>query len=275
MNIQSRPSLTPAQQKRKQSLEDFRCGRYREDRVGRMPVGIRYTYDGSPYLWHFERHEKIDPTLTTRAESVVSTESDSSIADRELAHYNLQETSLLVRSSLVPQVSPLSQSPMVSDLFPSPVKTSLPISDSDAVSSSLHTESSAPAATGDIVGQLSSLAGLIASAPLTKQSDVIETVPAAAHELVVEESTKEETMTQPVVSKRLDDATKLFLDRMQMVIERWQMPIPGENREQYDEREHHVTVLTHCWVNWEELSQEERDHATYRVNQWATYFGIC
>ncbi len=67
---------------------------------------------------------------------------------------------------------------------------------------------------GDIIGQSSSLAGLIALAPLMKESDVIETVPAVAHELLVELSTKEETMTQSVVSKRLDDATKPFLDRM-------------------------------------------------------------
>ncbi len=49
----------------------------------------------------------------------------------------------------------------------------------------------------------------------------------------------------------------------------------NENREQYDEREHRITVLTYCWEIWEELSKEERDHATYHVNQWATYFGIC
>ncbi len=48
VNIRLRPSLTPVQQKQKQSLEDFRWGHYQKDRVGRIPVGIRYAHDGSP-----------------------------------------------------------------------------------------------------------------------------------------------------------------------------------------------------------------------------------
>ncbi len=60
---------------------------------------------------------------------------------------------------------------------------------------------------------------------------------------------------------------------MRTVIER-QKPIPGENREQHDEREVHVTALTYGWENWEDLAKEQRDHATINVNLWVSYFGI-
>ncbi len=78
-------------------------------------------------------------------------------------------------------------------------------------------------------------------------------------------------MAQPVASKRLDDATELFLDHMRTVIERRQNPIHGENREQHDEREDHVSPLTYGWENFEDLTQEERDFTIMSVNQWATY----
>ncbi len=81
-------------------------------------------------------------------------------------------------------------------------------------------------------------------------------------------------MAQSAAQKQLDDVTVLFLDRMRTVIECMQKPTPGENRAQHDERENHVSVLTHCWINWEDLTKEERDHFTMRVNQWALYFGI-
>ncbi len=81
---------------------------------------------------------------------------------------------------------------------------------------------------------------------------MIETVPAAAHELVLVESTG--SVAQPVASKRLDDTTELFLDRMRTV------NAEAKNREQHDEREHHVTVLAHCWENREGLSKEQRGH---------------
>ncbi len=167
MNIQLRPSLTPVQQKQKQSLEDFIWGHYRKDRAGHMPVGIRYMHDGSPYLWHFERRLKVDPTLTTRGctDSVVSTESHhSSVADHELVRCDSQETPTLEHCSSVPQVSPLSQSPVVLELFPSSSMAALPLPVSDAVSPLPQTEPLALAAMGEIVGvELSSSAGPTAS----------------------------------------------------------------------------------------------------------------
>ncbi len=210
----------------------------------------------------------IDPMLTTcrHTDSVVSTESHhSSVADRELVHCDSQEMPTLEHCSSVPQVSPLSQSPVVSELFPSSSTAFPPLLVSDAVSPPPHSEPLALAAMGEIVGaELSSSAGPTASTSPTNQHLTQMDEPAD----------QEQSVAQSVALKQLDDVTMLFLDHMRTVIECRQKLIPGENRVQHDERENHVSVLTHSWVNWEDLTKEERDHGIMHVNQWASYFGI-
>ncbi len=64
--VQIRPALTPLQRQLKRPLDDYRWGTFQKDSAGRFPVAVRYFHDGTPYLWHFGRKEKIAPPLTSR-----------------------------------------------------------------------------------------------------------------------------------------------------------------------------------------------------------------
>ncbi len=155
---------------------------------------------------------------------------------------------------------------MAAELFPFSSITSPPLPDSDAVSPPPHTESSTPAATGEIVAELSSSAGPTASASLTKQQD--------ATEKDITERFFDHLKQHGAIAQ---DPTVKFLDRMFLVTCSMRSPvspIPGETEPQRQARELFVQRFAHYLNIYRDLDQSTKDILAVSVQKWAVRLGI-
>ncbi len=81
------------------------------DSSGRLPVSVRYQFDGTQYLWHFVRKEKIEPPPTCRLKAM-----PTSLSDCEVARFSSEVSPSLSKSVAVLDISLLST---VSEAVPS------------------------------------------------------------------------------------------------------------------------------------------------------------
>ncbi len=102
--VQIRLALIPLQRQLKHQLDDYRWGTFQKDSSGRFPVAVRYLYDGTPYLWHFGRREKIAPPMTSRPRAM----SDASVPDREIARFSSGASPSPSKSAALSDLSALS-----------------------------------------------------------------------------------------------------------------------------------------------------------------------
>ncbi len=74
-----RPALTPVQLERKRQFDDYMWGSFCTVSSGRFLVSVRYLFDGTAYLWHFARREKIEPMPTSRLRATRTSLSDCEV----------------------------------------------------------------------------------------------------------------------------------------------------------------------------------------------------
>ncbi len=84
-HVQIRPALSPLQRQLKKQLDDYRWKFFCKDSSGHFPVFVRYSFDATPYLWHFGRKEKIALPVNGRSRAM----SEESVPDREIARFEL------------------------------------------------------------------------------------------------------------------------------------------------------------------------------------------
>ncbi len=99
----------------------FKFGTFRKDSSGHFPVFVHYSYDATPYLWHFGRKEKIALPVNGRSRVM----SEESVPDREIARFELSpspakvpvalDVSILSTSAAVP--SPLSSPSLTEEVM--------------------------------------------------------------------------------------------------------------------------------------------------------------
>ncbi len=84
MHVQIRLALTPLQHQLKQQLDHYHWRSFAKDSSGHFPVFVRYSYDATPYLWHFGRKEKVALPANSQSRAM----SEESLPDCEIARFD-------------------------------------------------------------------------------------------------------------------------------------------------------------------------------------------